>query len=271
MLLPTSPYKTRQEEYRDDPWKMLMICFMLNQTNHKQVDQVRHEFFQRFPTPESLVAAQDSQISAIIKPLGFYNKRAKAWKKFSEQWIRAVEDNYGFTSLPLHEIEKMYGVGKYALDSWKVFQLGMYDINVEDHVLVWYVEWAREEVKRIKRESSPMRSYVVYYTHVLDERTGEPNLKYRKDYVCCVNARTQEEAIEKTKSIALSQPHARYIKIMGFGHSKDEWVDEKKPLDTDESYYKWQVKALYDSKKAIDPEGPTTVKKSIQEQYYFSK
>lgn len=271
MMLPTSPYETRQEEYRHDPWKMLIICFMLNQTSHKQVDKIRHTFFEKFPTAKSLVDAQDSEISEIIKPLGFYNKRARAWKEFSRQWIEAVNHNHGDTDIPLHELQEMYGIGKYALDSWKVFQLGAYDIDVEDHVLVWYVEWARKEVERLKREASPYRPYTVYYTHVLDERTGEPNIKYRKDYVCCVNARTQEEAIEKTKNIVLALPNARYVKIMGIGHAKEEWIDETKPLDTNEEYYKSQIKLLYDSKKIIDPDGPSTVKKSIQEQYYFSK
>ena len=58
MRLQTSPYNTRQEQYRDDPWKMLMVCFMLNQTSHKQVDQIREEFFNRFPDAESFVLAK---------------------------------------------------------------------------------------------------------------------------------------------------------------------------------------------------------------------
>ena len=247
--LPTSPYETRQEEYREDPWKMLMICFMLNQTSHKQVDQIRHEFFERFPTAESLFLAEDSEISSMIKILGFYNKRAKQWKKFCMQWIEAVK-KYESTEIPLFELEKMFGIGKYALDSWKVFQLYQYDTQVEDHVLNWYVDWARAEMEREKRESSESVPMMVYYLHYQDERFIINNWNVCRDYACCVMARTQLEAIEKVKSIAANQRGHRYIKIMGFGHAKAEWVNEESPLVSDENFYTQQVNAVFERIKA---------------------
>lgn len=247
--LPTSPYETRQEEYREDPWKMLMVCFMLNQTSHKQVDQIRHEFFERFPTPEKLVLADDSEIAKIIKILGFYNKRAKAWKTFSMQWIELVR-KYDSAEIPLFELEKMYGVGKYALDSWKVFQLFQYDTQVDDHVLNWYVDWARAEMEREKRESSEYVPMLVYYLHYEDERLIINNWNVCRDYACCVMARTQLEATEKVKSIASNQRGHRYIKIMGFGHAKAEWVNEEAPLVSDENFYTQQVSAVFDRIKA---------------------
>jgi endonuclease III len=244
MKLQISPYNTRQEEYREDPWKMLMVCFMLNQTSHKQVDQVRHEFFDRFPTPEALVAAEESEIASMIKTLGFYNRRAKSWKEFSKQWIEAVEE-YG-TSVPLSVLEDMRGVGRYAMDSWKVFQLFQYDTEVDDHVLNWYVDWARQEVERLAREASPWKPMVVYYLHFKDDRYFINNWNRRGDYVCCVMARTIGEAIEKTEKIALNQQGAQHIKIMGISNGIDEWVDEEKPLTTDEENYTRQVTALFE-------------------------
>jgi endonuclease III len=244
MKLQISPYNTRQEEYRDDPWKMLMVCFMLNQTSHKQVDQVRHEFFDRFPTPEALIAAEESEIASMIKTLGFYNRRAKSWKEFSKQWMEAVEE-YG-TSVPISLLEKMRGVGRYALDSWKVFQLFHYDIEVDDHVLNWYVDWARQEVERLAREASPWKPMVVYYLHFKDDRYFVNNWNKRGDYVCCVMARTIGEAIEKTEKIALNQQGAYHIKIMGISNGIEEWVDEEKPLTTDEEYHTKQVTALFE-------------------------
>lgn len=137
--LPTSPFNTRQEEYRDDPWKMLIVCFMLNQTSHKQVDQIRHRFFEKYPTPEALALSVQEEVAEIIRPLGFYNKRSKQWKEFSLQWIEHQKGR----DTPLDLLSKMKGVGKYALDSWKVFQLYQYDTQVDDHVLNWYVDWAK--------------------------------------------------------------------------------------------------------------------------------
>jgi hypothetical protein len=218
---------------------------MLNQTSHKQVDQIRHEFFETFPTAESLFLAEDSEISSMIKILGFYNKRAKQWKKFCMQWIEAVK-KYESTEIPLFELEKMFGIGKYALDSWKVFQLYQYDTQVEDHVLNWYVDWARAEMERGKREASPWVPMLVYYLHYEDERFIINNWNVCRDYACCVMARTQLEAIEKVKSIAANQRGHRYIRIMGFGHAKEEWVNEETPLVSDENFYAQQVNAVFE-------------------------
>jgi hypothetical protein len=57
-------------------------------------------------------------------------------------------------------------------------------------------------------------------------------------------ARTQDEAIEKTKRIALKRDGAVHIKIAGIGFGRPEWVDEEKWLETDESYYSVQVEAM---------------------------
>jgi hypothetical protein len=248
MRLATSPYNTRQEQYRDDPWKMMMICFMLNQTSHKQVDQIRDEFFSKFPTAESIVLAKDEEIIEIIRPLGFYNRRASAWKEFSLQWIDAVR-KHGSTNIPVYELEKMRGVGKYALDSWKVFQLYDYDIEVQDHVLNWYVDWARVEKERLIREASPWKPYSVYYVHYKDDRFVENNWNKCRDYVCCVMARTQKEAIESTELIALNQKKAIYIKILGVGHCKEEWTQLPQPMTTDEEFYSRSIDVLRDKIK----------------------
>jgi methyl-CpG-binding domain protein 4 len=132
---PLSPFVFKQEVYSHDPWKMLIICMMLNQTSYKQVDKVRDVFFSRFNKAEDLIAADNQEIIEIIRPLGFYNRRTKQWKKFSEAWLKW--DGVDVSSLP--------GVGKYAEDSWKIFQLGIFDITVEDKELKKYIEWVNTE------------------------------------------------------------------------------------------------------------------------------
>jgi hypothetical protein len=59
-------------------------------------------------------------------------------------------------------------------------------------------------------------------------------------------ARTIGEAIEKTEKIALNQQDAYHIKIMGISNGIEEWVDEEKPLTTDEEYHTKQVTALFE-------------------------
>lgn len=132
--VPQSPYIYRQEMYQDDPWKMLIVCMMLNQTSYKQVDKVRFIFFDRFPTAKHLVLATDQEIIDIIKPLGFYNKRARMWKRFSYAWI----------DWDWNDVKTLPGVGKYASDSWEIFQRGNYNLVVEDKELKKYLQWINE-------------------------------------------------------------------------------------------------------------------------------
>lgn len=129
-----SPYNFKQEIYRDDPWKMLIVCMMLNQTSYKQVDKVRIKFFETFPDPSSLIAASDEEVTSIIRPLGFYNKQCKVWKEFSKRWLSKDWQN----------IRDLPGVGKYASDSWKIFREGNIDIETEDKELKKYIKWAKE-------------------------------------------------------------------------------------------------------------------------------
>lgn len=233
MRLQTSPYNTRQEQYRDDPWKMLMVCFMLNQTSHKQVDQVRDEFFSRYPNAQALLDAPDSEIVELIKPLGFYNRRTKAWKEFSRQWIEAGTDRPS-----LEQLQDMKGVGRYALDSWKVFQLYEYHTEVDDHVLNWYVEWAKVEVERVSREGKEYVPHVVYYLHYRDDRDMSPNWMKCQDYAARVMARTINEAKEKVEAIAIKQNGAMRVRIVGMAIGQADWVNEESPIFTDEAVYK---------------------------------
>jgi methyl-CpG-binding domain protein 4 len=144
--LHTSPLNTRQEEYRDEPWKMLIACMMLNCTSHKQMDQVRHGFFERWPNAQSLSQADPEEIAQMIKPLGFYNRRAKSWIEFSKQWTEIESQYEDVTEVPLKVLSKLRGIGEYALDSWKIFQLFIYDFEPCDKVLKPFCEWARQQI-----------------------------------------------------------------------------------------------------------------------------
>lgn len=122
-----------QEKYRHNPWQMLIVCMMLNQTSHKQVDLVKESFFKKYPTPEKLINAKDEDVIQIIKPLGFYNKRCLMWKKFSIEWLNNK----------WQKIDELTGIGKYASDSWRIFQDYEYNIKVEDKELKKYLHWVK--------------------------------------------------------------------------------------------------------------------------------
>tara|TARA_B100001109_G_C18703382_1_gene399051 strand:- start:95 stop:487 length:393 start_codon:yes stop_codon:yes gene_type:complete len=117
-----------QEIYQSDGWKMLTCCMLLNLTNRKQVDTIRDELFDRYPTAQDMMNADEVDLANLLKPLGLYNKRAVSLKKMSEGYIR------GFKS-----VDELYGIGQYAKDSWEIFQNNNSNINPTDKVLQEYL------------------------------------------------------------------------------------------------------------------------------------
>ena len=117
-----------QEIYIEDPWKMLVACILLNQTSYKQVHLIRDELFETYPDPESMSVADERELAELLRPLGLYNRRAVTLKKFSEQYLE------GFT-----DVGDLYGIGRYAVDSWKIFQDGDLSVRPTDSVLKRYL------------------------------------------------------------------------------------------------------------------------------------
>lgn len=127
-----------QEEMWPDRWKILVVCSLHNQTSRKQVDKVYEKLFEAYPDPKAMSQATHSHLVEIIKPLGFYNRRAYALVKMSRDFLEKDWDR----------ASDLYGCGKYADDCYRVFCTGEWK-NVEptDHALNDYVDWLKKENK----------------------------------------------------------------------------------------------------------------------------
>ena len=117
-----------QEIYQPDGWKMLTCCMLLNLTNRRQVDVIRDELFKKYPTPKDMMNAKHRELADILKPLGLYNRRATSLRLMSAGYIG------GFKS-----VDELYGIGKYAKDSWEIFQNNNMSVNPTDKVLQEYL------------------------------------------------------------------------------------------------------------------------------------
>ena len=123
---PQSPYDLLQERFWPDEWKVLVVCLMLNQTSRKQVEPMIAQFFDSFPTPESVVDADDQALRRFLHPLGLVNRRIKTVKRFSEE----------FVTKSWSSAKDLYGCGKYADDAYKIFIKGDWrEVEPNDHAL----------------------------------------------------------------------------------------------------------------------------------------
>ena len=126
-----SPFELLQEIYYHDPWKSQVCCILLNCTRRVQVDRVRFDLFAKYPTAIALSQADPQELSELLRPLGFYNRRAKSLIRFSTEW----------SALGWKHPKELYGIGQYAADSWDIFYNNRLDIEPNDGVLVKYRLW----------------------------------------------------------------------------------------------------------------------------------
>jgi methyl-CpG-binding domain protein 4 len=99
-----------QEDYIHDPWKMLICCILLNQTNNKQVRPILSSVFELIPTPMSTIGCDIERLAAVIKTTGFQNVKASRIIKLSQKWVDGFE-----------HVSQLPGIGKYGADSWEIF------------------------------------------------------------------------------------------------------------------------------------------------------
>ena len=107
-----------QEVHSNSPWKMMVCCILLNQTNRRQVDRVIDELFARWPY-SSIMAGIESksetqELVDVLRPLGFQRRRATTLIRFSRDWCQGKL------------MAECYGIGPYALDSFRIFYLRDY-------------------------------------------------------------------------------------------------------------------------------------------------
>jgi len=111
-------------------WQHMVGVICLNQTNRKQVKRVLPAFFERFPTPESVLRSRLITLEEILAPLGMRHVRAKRIYRMSIDYL--TWDGEDATML--------YGIGKYGSDSYRLFYKNEIPDDIGDHELKRYVE-----------------------------------------------------------------------------------------------------------------------------------
>ena len=131
-----SPYSLLQEELEGNSWKIFVCCIFCNLTKRIQAEPYFWRVLRRWPTPKTLSSANHDELAAMIQPLGLSQKRAKALKQMSYDFIHK-EWKSDPTSL--------YGIGKYAHDAYRIFVLNeCHNVEPKDGALINYVNWRRK-------------------------------------------------------------------------------------------------------------------------------
>jgi methyl-CpG-binding domain protein 4 len=124
-----------QEEYRDDPWKVLVVCILMNKTGGDQARPVAARLFEKYPDSESLASEDPEKLHDLLRPLGFWKKRSSTLVRFSKEY--ALGD--------FEDPSELYGIGEYGADSYRIFVKGNLNTFPNDKELKRYLLRRLEE------------------------------------------------------------------------------------------------------------------------------
>jgi len=94
-----------------DGWSVLVAALMLRKTTVKQVVRVYEEFMKRYPTPQSLLSASESEVKELIRPLGMEHERAKHLLELAKVLVQRFG---GRVPCNEKELKELPGVGDYV-------------------------------------------------------------------------------------------------------------------------------------------------------------
>jgi A/G-specific adenine glycosylase len=112
-----------------DPYRIWVSEIMLQQTRAQAVIPYYERFLDRFPTVESLAAAEEAQVLALWSGLGYYS-RARNLRRAAQQIVQAggfPRDLDGLCALP--------GIGDYTAAAIASIAFGLPHVVVDGNVL----------------------------------------------------------------------------------------------------------------------------------------
>ncbi|KAK4844425.1 hypothetical protein QYF36_020124 [Acer negundo] len=125
-----------QENQVHDPWRVLVICMLLNITSGKQARRVITKLFRLCPDAKTATEVPAEEIEKVIQTLGLQKKRSMMIQRMSQEYLR--ED--------WTHVTQLHGIGKYAADAYAIFCTGNWEqVHPKDHKLTKYWDLLKSE------------------------------------------------------------------------------------------------------------------------------
>jgi len=120
-------------------WYLLLGCTMLNKTTRRAARRALADMLRAAPGPEAFLAKclEDDSVLDILQPCGLASVRFARLVLMTTDYLRGADISY------------IFGVGKYASDSYEIFILGrtLDPASVSDYELKRYLsDRVREEI-----------------------------------------------------------------------------------------------------------------------------
>lgn len=112
-------------------WQLLAAIMLSAQSTDRQVDEVLPGLWRRFPTLESMAAADAADIEAQIRSVGLYRSKAANLKKCCTQ---ILEKHGGKVPVGLEEVTALPGVGRKTGTLFLADAYSIPGVTVDTHV-----------------------------------------------------------------------------------------------------------------------------------------
>lgn len=127
---------------------MLVACSLVNLTTWDQADPALSWLRARYVVPRVLAVARPEDMHDALRPLGLWRRRSITLTRMAQAWVLRPPQT-------AQEVLALPGCGKYAADSWAIFQEGRSDVQPTDGKLLWHL--SQMETARDRRRVRPDR------------------------------------------------------------------------------------------------------------------
>jgi len=141
---PASALDLMQEYYAHCPWRLLVSCVLMSRvSSHATKSRCVAAFFERYPTPSIALDAEAGELQGILAPLGLFPNRLKSLVAVSERFLEMPKFDVG-----LEGGLKIYGIGQFGFDSFRIFIRGKLDFQPGDRTLQAFVRWQQAQRRK---------------------------------------------------------------------------------------------------------------------------
>jgi len=148
---------------RHSPYRVLIATVLSHRTKDEVTDVASKRLFDRFPAPEDLAKADPKEVAALIKPVGFYNRKAKTIVQIAQELIdrfggKVPQDLEAMCTLP--------SVGRKTANVVLVNGFGTPAVAVDTHVhrisnrLGWVRTKTPEQTEMALRKIAPQDTWL---------------------------------------------------------------------------------------------------------------
>lgn len=115
----------------NNAFELAIAVALSAQTTDERVNRVSGPLFARFPTPESMAAADLEILEAIIRPVGLYRNKAKHIKALAQALVQKYD---GRVPDSLEELAGLPGLGRKSANVILAVGFGKPGLGVDTHV-----------------------------------------------------------------------------------------------------------------------------------------